>query len=136
MYVVTKHMFLIIRPQRNSSRTDKYLNSNPYHQGNIVESLKKSIAFHIHPSIHLYTQMKCDRIYRNNCLQSVRDLRQVCDPWFLVNKLPLIQIPKLCSVETDPEVGTEHPLVALDEGKTCGGGCGVLQGVGVDLGFA
>ena len=64
----------------------------------------------------------------------MRDLRQVCDLWFLVNKLPLIQVPKLCSVETDPEVGTEHPLVALEEGSTCGGV--VLQGVGVDLCFA
>ena len=65
----------------------------------------------------------------------MRDLRQVCYPWFLVNKLPLIQIPKLCSVETDPEVGTEHPLVALDGESTCGGG-GVLQGVSADLCFA
>lgn len=50
-------------------------------------------------------------------LQPVRDLRQVCDSWFLVNKFPFVQISKLGSVETHSEISSKHSLVALEKGK-------------------
>lgn len=52
--------------------------------------------------------------WRRAYLQPVRYLRQTRDSWLLVNEFPLVQISELGSVETDSEIGSKHPLMALD----------------------
>lgn len=49
-------------------------------------------------------------------LQPVRYLRQMCDPWLLVNEFPFIQVAELGPIKTHPEISSKHPLMAL-EGK-------------------
>jgi len=43
----------------------------------------------------------------------VRNFRKFGNCRLLVNKLLLIQVSKLGSIETDPEVGAKHPLSIL-----------------------
>lgn len=49
-------------------------------------------------------------------LQPVWYLRQMCDPWLLVNEFPFVQVAKLGPIKTHTEIGSKHPLMAL-EGK-------------------
>lgn len=41
----------------------------------------------------------------------------MCDPGLLVNKFSFIQVAELGSIKTHTEIGSKHPLVALEENK-------------------
>lgn len=41
----------------------------------------------------------------------------MCDPRLLVNEFPFVEVTELGPIKTDTEIGSKHPLVALEGGN-------------------
>lgn len=50
-------------------------------------------------------------------LQPVWYLRQMRDPWLFVNKFSFVQVSERGPIKAYTEIGSEHPLVPLQENK-------------------
>ncbi len=67
-------------------------------------------------SQHAY-EYTCTHTRASLYLQPVWYLGQMCDSGLLVNEFPFIQVAELCSIKTNPEIGSKHPLRALERNK-------------------
>ena len=92
---------VIIRFRRSSKAPSSPV--TPPQSHTLIHSMLISAHTRTHP-MHSY-------------LQPVRYLRQMCDPWLLVNEFPFIQVAELGPIKTHPEIGSKHPLMALEGNK-------------------
>lgn len=113
-FKLTKSRCTTISLALSDSKSCSHYQIPPIPPGPIFPLLTTSIShsFTTHLLIHTHTHTNTLPY-----LQPVWYLRQMCDPWLLVNKFPLIQVTKLSPKKTHPEIGSKHPLVALERNK-------------------
>lgn len=98
---------------KNSLKTDGWLWVFCHYQ---IPPVQPGTIFPFHSTPITQHAYQCTH-FPVSYLKPVWYLRQMCDPWLLVNEFPFVQVAKFGPIKTHPEIGPKHPLMALEGNK-------------------